>query len=122
MNKYRVDIKAQKYISGDFCEEIYSDEEYDFSLEFYDEMSASNFIDEEEYYFDMNNGGHRYIICGKSNPIRINQETEEESLKELLIQSKELLFKIKNKELLLENTNEINKSLELIDIMLSKRQ
>ena len=75
--QYRVDIKAQKYISGDFCEETYSDEEYDFSLEFYDEMSASNYIDEEEYYFDMSDNGHRYIICGKSKPIKINQENVE---------------------------------------------
>ena len=114
-NKYKVDIKAQKYISGGFCDEVYSDEEYDFSLEFYDEMSALLWIEREEYYFDMDDNGHRYIVCGKSNPIRINNETkpttEEESFRELLLQ---------NKELLLNNRKAIDKSLKLIENMLNR--
>ena len=91
-NKYKVEIKAQKYISGGFLDEIYSDEEYYFSLEFYDEDSAEEFIEREEYYFDMGDNGHRYIICGKSKPIRINNETKEESFTELLLQNKQVLL------------------------------
>lgn len=109
-NKYKVDIKAQKYISDG----IYSDEEYDFSLEFYDEMSALLWIEREEYYFDMSDNGHRYMICSKSNPIRINNKpkpTEEESFRELLLQ---------NKQVLLNNRKAIDESLELIETMLNK--
>ena len=110
-NKYKVEIKAQKYISGGFLDEIYSDEEYDFSLEFYDEDSAEEFIEREEYYFDMSDNGHRYIICGKSKPIKINQENEGESFTELLLQ---------NKQVLLNNRKAIDESLELIEKMLNK--
>lgn len=110
-NKYKVDIKAQKYISGGFYDEVYSDEEYDFSLEFYDEMSAEEFIEREEYYFDMSDNGHRYMICSKSSPIRINNKNEEESFTELLLQ---------NKQVLLNNRKAIDESLELIEKMLNK--
>lgn len=106
-NKFKVDIKAQKYISDG----IYSDEEYDFSLEFYDEMSALLWIEREEYYFDMDDNGHRYIVCSKSNPIRINNKNEEESFTELLLQ---------NKQVLLNNRKAIDESLELIETMLNK--
>ena len=111
-NKYKVEIKAQKYISGGFLDEIYSDEEYDFSLEFYDEYSALQFIELEEYYFDKNDSYHVYKICDKSKPIKINQENEEESFKELLLQ---------NRQLLLNNRKAIDESLELIETMLNRR-
>ena len=110
-NEYKVDIKAQEYISGEFLNEVYSDEEYDFSLEFYDEYSALQFIELEEYYFDKNDSYHVYKICDKSKPIRINNETKEESFKELLLQ---------NRQLLLNNRKAIDESLELIEKMLNK--
>lgn len=68
-SKYRVNFRCRKWISGEYCNEVWSEEEYNFYKDFNTELQALNFIEEDEYYYDENED--YYCICNKDNPTTI---------------------------------------------------